>query len=331
MQGTKRIWSLIGSLALASCAGGAISSSAPNLAGQARSLPGTTPATAKKKPHTPKKARITTSSFPTGALLFISDYSSDVVDVYSQTGPNQAPATQLSGLNGPDGIAVAPNGDVYVSNWDNNLVSVFHKHQTTAYESLSAVVTSYGGTAVAIAPGGTVYVGNESGIIQVFAGGATSPTSSLTDPNISGAYMSVAADANGNVFDLGANSSTSSPTIDEFTATSSTPVTLPIFPTGYQGGLAVDANDNLWVNDSGAGTISEYAPPYTGSPTTQFSYANAPGFGLALTKNGRKIWLALESAAVGAEYNLRGRVKDETSNSGLGTPFGAGVYPPYPI
>ncbi|HEX3672004.1 MAG TPA: hypothetical protein VHT92_09930 [Candidatus Cybelea sp.] len=331
MQGTRRIWSLIASLALASCAGGAASPSLSNAGDQVKSRSGAIPAVGHKVPHTPKRPRLNTSTFPQGALLFISDYSNDVVDVYSQIGPNQAPVTQLSGLNGPDGIAVAPNGDVYVSNWDNNLVSVFHKHQTTAYESLSAVVTSYGGTAVAIAPGGTVYVGNESGIIQAFAGGATSPTSSLTDPNISGSYMSVAADANGNVFDLGANSSTSSPTIDEFTATSSTPVTLPIFPSGYQGGLAVDANDNLWVNDSGAGTISEYAPPYTGSPITHFSYANAPGFGLALTKNGRKIWLALQSAVVGAEYNLRGRVKDETSSSGLADPFGAGAYPPYPI
>lgn len=330
MHGTKAIWSLIASLALASCAGGALSPGAPNAGDQVRSSPGAPRALGHKVPHAPKHPRLNTSTFPSGALLFISDYNNDVVDVYSQTGPNQAPAAQLSGLEGPDGIAVAPNGDVYVSNWDNNLVSVFHKHQTTPYESLSAGVTSYGGTAVAIAPGGTVYVGNETGIIQVFAGGATSPTSSLTDPNITGSFMSVAADANGNVFDLGAGNSTET-VVDEFTATSLTPITLPIFPSGYEGGLAVDANDNLWVNDNGAGTISEYAPPYTGAPISHFSYVNAPGFGLALTKNGRKIWVALEPGLVGAEYNLRGRVKDETSTSGLGNPLGAGVYPPYPI
>lgn len=330
MHGTKAIWSLIASLALASCAGGALSPGAPNAGDQVRSSPGAPRALGHKVPHAPKHPRLNTSTFPSGALLFISDYGNDVVDVYSQTGPNQAPAAQLSGLEGPDGIAVAPNGDVYVSNWDNNLVSVFHKHQRTAYESLSAVDTSYGGTDVAIAPNGTVYVGNLESQIQVFAGGATSPTSTLTDPNINSSYLSVAADANGNVFDLGAGNSTET-VVDEFTATSSTPITLPIFPSGYQGGLAVDADDNLWVNDSGAGTISEYAPPYTGSPITQFSYANAPGIGLALTKNGRKVWLALDGALYGAEYNLRGRVKDETSTYGLSEPFGAGVYPPYPI
>jgi streptogramin lyase len=331
MQDTRHFSSIIASLALASCAGGAISPSAPNASDQVRSTSGVTPTIRNKMPHTPKKPRITTSSFPHGALLFISDYNNDVVDVYSQTGPNQTPATQLGGLEGPNGIAVASNGDVYVSNWDNNLVSVFHKHQTTAYESLSAIDTSYGGTDVAIAPTGIVYVGNIGGIIQVFAGTATSPTSSLTDPNISGDWVSVAADANGNVFDMGAGYSSGSTVIDEFTASSSTPTMLPIFPSGDEGGLAVDANDDLWVNDSGAGTISEYAPPYTGSPIVQFSYANAPGLGMALTKSGKKAWLAVPSSVAGVEYNLRGRLKGQTSSTGLTDPYGAAVFPPNPI
>lgn len=331
MQDTRRISSVIASLALASCAGGAISPSAPNASDQVRSTSAVTPAIRNKVPHTPKKARITTSTFPHGALLFISDYDNDVVDVYSQTGPNQTAAAQLAGLEGPNGIAVAPNGDVYVSNWSDNLVSVFHRHQTSAYESLSAVDTSYGGTDVAIAPTGTVYVGNESGIIQVFAGGATSPTSSLTDPNITSDWVSVAADANGNVFDMGSGSSSGSTVIDEFTASSSTPSMLPISPSGYEGGLAVDANDDLWVNDSGAGTISEYAPPYTGSPIVHFSYANAPGLGMALTKSGKKVWLAIPNSVAGVEYSLRGRLKDQTSSSVLSEPYGAAVFPPNPI
>jgi hypothetical protein len=264
-----------------------------------------------------------------GNVLYIADASNDLINVYRQGGgPGQAPIGQLTDLDEPTGMVVAPDGDLYVSNYDNNLVSVYHRGQTTPYESLNAVDTNAGGNDIAFG-GGNLYVGNLGSIIQVFAGGATSPTSTLTDSNVNEIY-SIAVDSTGDVFDTGYGSVGA--VVDEFPAGSSTATTLPIALSsgcGGDGGLTVDAGGNLYVNDCGSGIVSEYAAPYTGSFVKQLLYGGTPAYGITITPAGSDAWLASRGAEAGLEYNLATtRLHDRTSSSGLSEPYGIAVNPP---
>lgn len=260
-----------------------------------------------------------------GPLLYISDYANNVVEVYSQRGKEQVPIGKLTGLDNPTGVAIAPNGDVYVSNYTSETISVFHKSQTMPYKSLQ-LDTNYGGTNVAIA-GGVVYAGTVTNIIDLFAHGSTSPTSSLTDLNLSHVY-SIAVDGAGDVFDMGVGSSRT--LVDEFPAGSSSAATLPIAVSseGQFGGLAIDAEDNLYVDDCGAEVVSVYAPPYTAAPIREISYSGGAAYGLVLQKHAKGFWLASRGLDAGLRYNLNGKLLDETSSSGLSQPYGIAVSPP---
>lgn len=274
----------------------------------------------------------------TGPVLLVSLYYDNVINVYSQMGTDQSPIGQLTGspsapLAGPTGIAVAPNGYVYVSNYENGKVTVFKKGASTPFEELNAIATNYGGTNVAIFSAGSgneVYVAKSPNQIQVFSGGSLNPTSTLIDANLSQLY-SIAVDSHDNVFDMGYSASTSALQVDEFPVDSSTATVLPIDVYGCNeyGGLAVDASNNLYVDCSPL-SVSEYAPPYTGAPARKVPYGGGYTFGLALTKADKTLWLASFGQLEGLEYTLKGKLKDNTSST-VSLPWGIAVSPASPI
>jgi hypothetical protein len=64
--------------------------------------------------------------------------------------------------------------------------------------------------------------------------------------------------------------------------------------TGYPGGLAADAKDNLLVDNQYAGTISTFAEPWTGRPTSTLAWGYGPNdyTGIALDPLGQIVWAA---------------------------------------
>jgi hypothetical protein len=264
----------------------------------------------------------------TSKLLYISDYSADDIEIYAQKGPNQAPIGELTGLSSPVGLAVASNGDLYVDNYGGNTVVVYHKGETTPYLTLSATDTSSGGDTVALDASGNVYVSNIPNVVEIFSPGATLPTSSLTDSNVADIY-SIGVDSKGDVFDVG--TSASAVVVDEFPAGSTSPTTLPIelSPSSNTGGLALDESDNLYVDDTTLQTVSEYVPPYTGSPVRKILYGGGASTGIAFDRIGKSLWLASSTALAGLDYTFqKDRLVDITSSSGLHTPYGIALSPP---
>jgi hypothetical protein len=271
----------------------------------------------------------------TGPVLFISDDMNNIVNVYSQKGTDQSPIGQLAGspsapLEGPTGVAVDAQGNVYVSNYDNNEVPVFKKGASTPFEELNALSTNYGGNDIAVysaASSTTVYVANYPNEIQVFTGGSLNPTSTLTDADVSYLY-SIAVDSLDDVFDIGSSLSTGALEVDEFPANSSTATVLPIDVDGCDeyGGLALDANNDLYVDCSPV-HVSEYAPPYTESPVRTIPYSGGYTLGLALNKADKALWLTSYGQLEGLEYTLKGKLKDNTSSTGLVLPWGMALSP----
>jgi hypothetical protein len=170
--------------------------------------------------------------------------------------------------------------------------------------------TSAGGNDIAIGDG-SVYVVNFLDTIVAVPLGSSTPSETLTDPNMADIF-GVAVDLSGDVFDIGYNNSMS--IVDEFAAGSETPTALPIPLTCcYSDCLALDASNNLYVDESGNQEIAEYAPPYTGSPVNQIHFSGGSCYGLALTRPDSAVWIACGGLAEGVKYGVNGRIRSNTS------------------
>lgn len=122
-------------------------------------------------------------------IIYVAETFADQVQVFDQAGKGQAPiATIDEGLLQPEGMFVTPDEDLYVANLAGQDVAVFHKGATAPYETLTD--SSEQPVDVAVDTNGTVYVTNYedtnndigSGSISVYAGGSTTPTSTLSIP-----------------------------------------------------------------------------------------------------------------------------------------------------
>ncbi len=159
----------------------------------------------------------------------------------------------------------------------------------------------------------------------MFANGAANPTSTLADANLPYIFW-LATDSKDDLFVDGLNSGNLAE-VDEFKAGSTSPTVLPITGT-YPGGLAFDAHDNLIFDDQGSGssgTISTYAPPYTGAPASSFGYSGDI-VNIALT-NAKTPTLWGSNSNAGQEYSLAGSLLDSTSSEYLNLPVGIAVSP----
>ncbi len=134
-----------------------------------------------------------TSSIDARYAASIAAGTTPVVDV-SITGSNEvlayatngapsasppAPVETITGLTEPAGLAVDPNGNLYVVELVSNDVKVFKPGQLTPFETLLPGPGSPEFQTVAVDARGTVYVGTSSttmGSIVVFAKGATTPS-----------------------------------------------------------------------------------------------------------------------------------------------------------
>lgn len=128
-------------------------------------------------------------SFPTAVAvdgtgdIYVTNYSSDSVTVYEATQPGTgADGTPIrtiqgsaTGLDTPTGIAVAPNGDVYVASYENRSVSVFgagSNGNVPPKRTITSADALFGPESVALDSSGNVYVTNFEGGVAVFGPGA---------------------------------------------------------------------------------------------------------------------------------------------------------------
>jgi hypothetical protein len=251
------------------------------------------------------------------ALMYLA--VGNTISIYDQAGKNQSPIGSLTnGLDGPSGIYVDGNDDLYVANASSGNVVVFHKGDSAPYKTLTGIGPGNNND-VTTDENGTVYaVQGQSKTIYVFANGSKSPTSTLT---ARGEADEVATDSKGDLFVQSYNRK-----VEEFVAHHSHSKTLS-FGTYSSGGLAVDANNDLIVCDGGgddgfSGGVSVYAPPYTGQPTLQTSLFNGI-FGCAVNRATGNVWAATHgNVGFGEEFNLQLKEKDLIA---LGNSYPGGI------
>jgi hypothetical protein len=232
-------------------------------------------------------------------LLYVSNSGAGTINVYSQSGNDQKPIGQITGLLEPSGLAVDRHHNLWVYNGLATPATIlgYHRGQIEPFASLKAVE----GIGLAVDNTDTIYAASSnSNVIYIYPPRFTKPARHLTSHKMT-LLFAVAVDRRGNVFCNGAWDRSSISTeyaVEEFPAGSSR-VRMLQPDLGYWGGLSV-AHDGTLVAQSGA-QIYLFRPPYKGKPVASFTVDNAWPSGLALTKAATSIWLPATVPSQGLE------------------------------
>lgn len=193
--------------------------------------------------------------------LYVTDEGDGIVDVFAL--PSLSLVGQITtDISQPEGIATDRHGNVYVSNLGNNTVTIYHQGQTSPYLALTE---SSGPDDVAVASNLYVLAADVGGGVDVYAPGASSPSSRLTNSAISSVY-GVGVDSHNNVYAAGFGGAGA--VVVEYTNMSGSGTNLGLTGLSDPAGVLVDNHSNLVVSDIGASLIDIYPPGMTAPSST---------------------------------------------------------------
>ena len=169
--GTRR-FALAAFFALAGCA------SASTQAPSTGSLPALSP-------MSKTNASATTAATAT-RTLYVSDINANAVFVFNANNITAGPLNKITaGINRPGALAVAPNGDLYVTNGTGQNVTVYRPGTTTPFKTLKSTDGTPG--LIAFAADGSLAIAygrgfNRAGTLVVYDRGSATPTRSIFIP-----------------------------------------------------------------------------------------------------------------------------------------------------
>jgi hypothetical protein len=272
---------------LAACAGG--SSTAP----------GTFAPTGSGVPFAP---RIEASACGR-SLVYVTSYNNSVY-IYDQTHNAKMPCGQITGVTNPQGLFVDKQGNLWVAisgDCKSQFSSVleFAPGNSTPVKTLQDSAGAASDVVVDNASG-TVYVTNffnytrgcasgNNGVVEVYAGGSTTPTGTLSDPNMNYA-VDDAVDNQGNLYVtyIEANGPSGSGRIDEWFGGAGSPTDLGI-TLQAPGGIQTTASGALLVCDQ-AVACGDFAPG-SKTMTKLFAKKHTGAFGVALDEREKHAWV----------------------------------------
>jgi hypothetical protein len=209
------------------------------------------------------------------AVVYVADYASGIINIYPASGKAKKPIGQITGVKGPQGIAVDTSRNLYVTENTNGDVLVYPAGKTKNPDVLQDA--GHSPESVSVADDGTVYVANhdfpQTGVdVQVYKNYKSKKAeSTLADPSIAYPYY-VAVDKAGNVYltfsDQGGGND-----VGEFPAKSTVLTTLFSSTPNFQG-IGVGPKGNLLIDDYNDKVIDIY-PPGASSPTSTIATANS--------------------------------------------------------
>jgi hypothetical protein len=204
--------------------------------------------------------------FDANGDLFIASEPSSVVEYAPPyTG---VPTTIAVGVNHPQALSVDLHGDLFVANGNGSNTVTEYVSPYTGGPSATISTGIDDPVSLAIDGSANLYVANSAAnTVTIYAppysSAPTTVSNGLNAPN------SVALDARGNLFVSNLNSTPNS--VLEYVppfASGSVPAAWITNGVSEQGAIAVNAAANLFVPNQGANSVTEYAAPYSGAPTT---------------------------------------------------------------
>jgi hypothetical protein len=271
-----------------------------------------------------------------GPIKYVADYNNNVINVFAGKFAGQSPCGRItSGLSSPWGLYVEPGThDLYVANDSDQDILVFHRGQTTAYNTYKDP-SEQDPVDVAVAKDGTVIASNftqinfhEAGSISTWIKGPSGGTFVGNFPAADGGTaMFVTVQKNGTIYfddypnqtNIGVLYSLSCPLGRCGAQTQMAGVSFNI-----PGGLASDETEDLLANN-GFGTAQTFELPNP-NPST-FPVLGIPT-GMAINELDHHWFVADGSDNVAAEYLYPGGTLVGTvpGDPGGGT-FGVAVDP----
>ena len=200
--------------------------------------------------------------------IYVSDYSSNTIDIYPAAGKNQKPTgTITNGISGPLGTCVDGAGTLYVANISNNTVTSYLKGQTTPAKTFS-VAQPIG---CVVDGKGTLYIAAYAqNLITEFDKGANSPSRTISINNPEGLWLD-------NALHLYAsyNGTDGMGHVMEFNHKATTGTDLGI-TVSFAGDVRLDPSGNLLLGDQINLVIQVYAPGTTTPARTLNLNSNSP-------------------------------------------------------
>jgi hypothetical protein len=251
------------------------------------------------------------------SVVYVTSYNNSVY-IYDQKHNSQTPCGQITGVTNPQGLFVDKARDLWVAvagdcRTQFSSVLEFAPGNSTPVKTL----TDPDGPATDVAvdnASATVYVTNffnytkgcisgNNGTVEVYAGGSTTPTGSLSDPNMNYAFND-AIDDLGNLYVTYLEISGPSGTgrIDEWHGGSGSPSDLGI-TLKAPGGIQTTKTGALLVCDQ-AVACGDFAPGST-QMANLFATKNPGSFGVALDRRQMHAWVENPGVSAGQLQQYR--------------------------
>lgn len=156
-----------------------------------------------------------------------------------------------------------------------------------------------------------------SNTINEYNAGATTPTATYTDGNLS-SLRYIAVDQSNNVYVSGQSAGSGGLEVDELQGSAFTPIKTISGSVGA--GIAISPKtQTLWVCDEGNGTSGTISGYSLSGFTRRMHFAySGDDTGIAVAPSGREIY-AVQNAAYGSEFNVRGVVYSAKTGKVLST------------
>lgn len=265
-------------------------------------------------PAVPASALRASASKGSDGDLFVSNFYKSQVLIYPAGENDPYPTGSVTdGVSYPYNLAVDKHGTLYVQN-NNNTVTVYPEGSTSSSETLTEPQEGYGtGICVTVGSDETVYtVDHLVGQIYVFKKGDTSPSTTLYASHAFG----VALDSRNDLYVGWAQNSSGGPArVDEFKHGSTRGKDLGI-EVKYEGGLAVDKDDNLLVGDQGNRVIDVFKKGATTPFRTISTYPAYP-YQFAFDRNDKYLYLVSGTPAEVYVYDYKKGKLAWTDTQGL--------------
>jgi hypothetical protein len=236
------------------------------------------------------------------SLVYVTSYNNSVY-AYDQTHNAGTPCAQITGVTNPQGLFVDKHRNLWLAiagDCKSQFSSVleFAPGSTTPTKTRKDPAGSASDVAVDNASG-TVYVTNffdytkgcasgKNGAIEVYAGGSTTPTGTLTDPHMNYAFND-AVDDRGNLYVtyLELNGPTGKGRIDEWLGGTGSPTDLGI-TLQAPGGIQTTSTGALLVCDQSV-ACGDFAQGTT-TMANLFATQNPGAYGVTLDKREKHAW-----------------------------------------
>lgn len=252
-------------------------------------------------------------------VIYASSFAGSFIKIYKQHGTNQAPiGTITAGLLNPQGLAVTPNGDLWVANTGDSNILIYRRGALTAYKTLRD--PGQFPVNVVVDEAGTAYVTNiittagGPGSVSVYKQGHTSPTSTLAIPHNSKVLFDT-VDEGGTLYVNFVDSGNNGHTV-KFVGGHGTPIDLHL-TIGFPGGMVLDSTGDLVYADQSAPAVDVFELPAT-TPAAHFGTDNTDPIDVKFPATRQHIYVSDGgSGAVIHEYTYPAGVLVNTIKNGF--------------